>query len=86
MKIQLVEAYHTQNIKASIEFDPSQFKELDGMTEDEIVKYIELNSSDMYLTEEDRENDWSLYDTLMDQDDMITKEKNYETFIYIDKD
>ena len=86
MKIYITESFHTQVIKGSIEIDQAQFKELDGMTEDQIQEYISRYSEEMYLTEEHEEEGWSLYDELMEQDVVKEKEKNYETNVYIDKD
>ena len=38
----------------------------------------------MYLTVEDEEMDWSIYDVLSEQETVREKEKNYETNIHIE--
>jgi hypothetical protein len=86
MKIYITESFHTQIIKDSIEFDPTRFPELEGMNEEQILDYLNQNSSDMYLSEEDEQNDWSLYDVLTEQNTEREKEKNYETHIHVDND
>jgi len=84
MKIYLTESFHTQIIKGTIDIEPSNYPELEGKTEDEILDYLNRNSQDMYLTVEDEEMDWSIYDVLSEQETVREKEKNYETHIYIE--
>jgi len=85
MKIYLTESFHTQIIKGSIDIEPSNYPELEGKTRDEILDYLNRNSQDMYLTVEDEEMDWSIYDVLSEQETVREKEKNYETNIYIEE-
>jgi len=85
MKIYLTESFSTQIIKGTIDIEPSNYPELEGKTEDEILDYLNRNSQDMYLTKEDEEMDWSIYDVLSEQETVREKEKNYETNIYIEE-
>jgi hypothetical protein len=39
----------------------------------------------MYLTVEDEEMDWSIYDVLSEQETVREKETNYETHIHIEE-
>ena len=85
MKIYLTESFQTQIIKGSIDIELSNYPELEGKTRDEILDYLNRNSQDMYLTVEDEEMDWSIYDVLSEQETVREKEKNYETYIHIEE-
>ena len=85
MKIYLTESFQTQIIKGSIDIELSNYPELEGKTRDEILDYLNRNSQDMYLTVEDEEMDWSIYDVLSEQETVREKEKNYETHIHIEE-
>jgi hypothetical protein len=85
MKIYLTESFQTQIIKGTIDIEPSNYPELEGKTRDEILDYLNRNSQDMYLTVEDEEMDWSIYDVLSEQETVREKETNYETHIHIEE-
>lgn len=85
MKIYLSESFHTQILKGSIDIELSNYPELEGKTDEEVIEYINQNCQDMYLTVEDEESGWSLYDVLSEQNTVREKEKNYETHIHIEE-
>lgn len=85
MKIYLSESFHTQIIKGSIDIELANYPELEGKSTEEILEYINQNCHEMYLTKEDEEMEWSLYDVLSEQNTVREKEKNYETYVQIEE-
>ena len=85
MKIYLSESFHTQIIKGSIDIELANYPQLEGKSTEEIIEYINQNCHEMYLTKEDEEMEWSLYDVLSEQNTIREKEKNYETYIHIEE-
>lgn len=70
------ESYCSYIIREDITIDVNDYPELEGMTDEEIVEYIEQNSETMY---KNGEEDYSLWDEMMEQDvvrDKITGEEN----------
>ena len=68
------EYYETSIVREPIELNIEDYPELDGMTTEEVIDYIESNAWDMKPTDEGY---YSLADELTDQDirrDKITNE------------
>ena len=68
------EYYETSIVREPIELNIGDYPELDGMTQDEAIDYVESNAWDMKATTDDYE---SLADQLNDMDirrDKITNE------------
>jgi hypothetical protein len=47
LKIRLIESYQTHAFKESIEIDVSKYPELEGLSDQEIVEYIDMNADNM---------------------------------------
>ena len=47
IKIYQTESYTTYIVREPITIDLAEYPELEGMTNDEIISYLEVNSSDM---------------------------------------
>ena len=78
IKIHQTEAYTTFIVREPITIDLDDYPELDGMTSNEIVDYLEGNSLDMKPTDDGYE---SLSDELIEMD--ILREKiSGEEFSY----
>lgn len=79
IKIYQTESFTTYVVREGITIDLDDYPELEGMTNEEIVEYIEYNCSDMKSM--DGEFYDSLSDELMDKD--VIKEKiSGEDFSY----
>ena len=83
VKIYQTESYTTYIVREPLTIDLDEYPELDGMTNEEIVDYLEGNSSDMKSTNDDKYG--SLSDELIEQD--MIREKIYnEEFSYLVED
>ena len=71
VKIYQTESYTTYVVREPITIDLDDYPELEGMTNDEIVYYLEGNSSDLKPQNSDSYD--SLSDELIDRD--VVKEK-----------
>jgi len=74
IKIRLVEYSSVMNVYDEIELDIDNYPELKDMDEDEILEYINENSSNMSPISDDSYSD-NLLDDLQEQD--IIREKSY---------
>jgi hypothetical protein len=74
IKIRLVEYSSVMNVYDEIELDIDNYPELKDMDEDEILEYINENSSSMSPISDDSYSD-NLLDDLQEQD--IIREKSY---------
>lgn len=83
LKIQIVEGFHTTIWKKPISIETDDYPELKGMTQDQVIEYINKNSNRLPAIPNDDPDNWSLYDELMGQDKELEKEKNNETCIDI---
>ena len=83
IKVQIVEGFHTTIWKEPIEINTDEYPELEGMSEDGALTYIQKNAHNMKgdPKQEDDATGWSLWDEAMATDAEYTKEKNYETTI-----
>lgn len=76
-KVCATESYCSYIIREDITIDVNDYSELEGMTDEEIIDYIESNSESMFK-KDDEENGYSLWDEMMEQDirrDKITGEE-----------
>ena len=71
VKIYQTESFTTYVVREPITIDLDDYPELEGMTNDEIVYYLEGNSSD--LKPQNSDSYYSLSDELIDRD--VIKEK-----------
>lgn len=78
LKIQLVEGFWTTIWKEPIEIETDDYPQLEGMSQDEAIEYINSNSGRLPAIPGDDADNWSLYDELMNQDKELEKEKNNE--------
>jgi hypothetical protein len=74
IKIRLVEYSSVMNVYDEIELDIDNYPELKDMNEEEILEYINKNSSSMDPISDDSYSD-NLLDDLQEQD--IIREKSY---------
>jgi hypothetical protein len=74
IKIRLVEYSSVMNVYDEIEVNIDDYPELEGMNEDEMLEYINKNSSSMGPISNDSYSD-NLLEDLQEQD--IIREKNY---------
>ena len=79
IKIYQTESYTTYIVREPITIDLAEYPELEGMTNDEIISYLEVNSSDM------KPQDSDSYDSLSDElveKDIIRDKINGEEYSY----
>jgi hypothetical protein len=81
IKIRLVEYSSVMNVYDEIEVNIDDYPELEGMNEDEMLEYINKNSSSMGPISNDSYSD-NLLEDLRDLD--IVREKIYNTSIEIE--
>jgi len=86
-KVCATESYCSYIIREDITIDVNDYSELEGMTDEEIIDYIESNSESMFK-KDDEENVYSLWDEMMEQDirrDKITGEE-FGVIVEIDEE
>lgn len=83
IKVQMVEGFHTTIWKEPIEINTDEYPELEGMSEDEALEYIQKNAIKMKgdPKQEGDADDWSIWDEVNSQDVEFSKEKNFESSI-----
>ena len=81
IQIRLIECFDTTIVKGVLEIETEDYKELEGLSKDEALKYIKENSWDLPGDPNDPDDGWSLFDELYDQPTEREKEKNHQTFI-----
>lgn len=79
LKIQISEGYHITTWKKPIEIETDNYPQFKGLTESEIIDMINEESSDIPFEPGGDESAWSIYDELIEQDEEMSKEKNYCT-------
>lgn len=80
LKIQILEGFHTTIWKEPIEIETDNYPQLKDMDREEALEYIKNKSNDIPFYDSNKtDEDWSLFEELMNQDTEYTKEKNYET-------
>ena len=86
IKVFYTEGYNTWIVKEPIEIDTADYPELEGLSNEEIEKYLTKNASNMKSTDGDEPNTYSLYDQCSEMDDIRVKEYNHETSFQIEKE
>jgi len=84
-KVCATESYCSYIIREDITIDVNDYSELEGMTDEEIIDYIESNSESMFK-KDDEENVYSLWDEMMEQDIRRDKITGEEVGVIIEKD
>ena len=77
------EGYHTTNWKEPIEIETDDYPELRDMSQTEAVEFLNLHALKLPATPGSDPEDWSLYDSMMEQELEMTKEKQYETAVHV---
>jgi hypothetical protein len=72
-------------VRDSIEINVSEYPELNGMTEDEMVEYIKNNSSEMAAPSGFNTYNNDLSSVLFEQDVVREKDTSNNTFIYVNE-
>jgi hypothetical protein len=86
IKVFYTEGYNTWIVKEPIEIDTADYPELEGLSNEEIEKYLTKNASNMKSTDGDEPDAYSLYDECSEMDDIRVKEYNHETSFQIEKE
>lgn len=81
IEIALVEYSNMMITHESMEIDTKYWPELEGLSNEEVMKYIKENAHDMKPTPANEDWAGSLYDELYEMDVVREKEYNYETDI-----
>ncbi len=84
IKVFYTEGYNTWIVKEPIEIDTADYPELEGLSNEEIEKYLTKNASNMKSTDGDEPDAYSLYDECSEMDDIRVKEYNHETSFQIE--
>jgi hypothetical protein len=84
-KVCATESYCSYIIREDITIDVNDYSELEGMTDEEIIDYIESNSESMFK-KDDEENVYSLWDEMMEQDIRRDKITGEEFGVIVEKD
>lgn len=80
------EGFDTWILRKSIEIDTNDYSELSNKNELEVLEYLRENSSFMPFCENGiRDENFSLFDALLEQEEIKNSEKNYSTDIHIEK-
>jgi hypothetical protein len=83
-KVCATESYCSYIIREDITIDVDDYPQLQGMTDEEILEFVEFNASDMY--KEGDEGSWSLWDEMMEQDIRRDKITGEEFGVIVEKD
>ena len=83
-KVCATESYCSYIIREDITIDVDDYPQLQGMTDEEILEFVEWNASDIYKKGE--EDSWSLWDEMMEQDVRREKITGEEVGVIIEKD
>lgn len=84
-KVSAMESYCTIIYKEEITINVDDYPQLQGMTDEEILEFVQFNASDIYK-EGDEENGYSLWDELLDQDTESERIKGEEVDVIIEKE
>jgi len=84
IKVFYTEGYNTWIVKEPVEINIDDYPELEGMSKEEIEKYLTENADKMKSSEGDDADSYSLYDECFDQDERRTKEYNNEVSFQIE--
>jgi hypothetical protein len=85
IKVFYTEGYNTWIVKEPVEINTDDYPELEGMSKEEIEKYLTKNASNMKSSEGDDPDSYSLYDECSEMNDVRVKEYNHETSFQIEE-
>lgn len=85
LRVFYTEGYNTWVVKEAVEINTDDYPELNGLSNEEIEKYLTNNADKMKSSEGDDPNSYSLYDECMDQEDKRVKEYNNEVSFQIEE-
>ena len=85
LKVFYCEGYNTWIVKEPVEINLEDYPELNGLSIEEIQKYLTQNADKMKSSEGDDADVYSLYDECMDQEDKRVKEYNNEVSFQIEE-
>lgn len=83
-KVCATESYCSYIIREDITIDVDDYPQLQGMTDEEILEFVEWNASDIY--KKGNEDHWSLWDEMVEQDIRRDKITGEEVGVIIEKD
>ena len=82
IEIRISEYSNHMLVHEKIQINTDEYTELEGMSEEEAIKYINENAHNMKATgSEDPASFWSLHDELVERDIVRDKEYSYSTEI-----
>lgn len=85
IKVFYTEGWSTWIVKDSVEIDTDNYPVLQGMSKEEIAKYISLHAEEMRSSEGDDPDSYSLYDECQNQHDIRHKETGNEVAFQIEE-
>ncbi len=80
-QVQATEYFTTYIVREAITINTEDYPQLEGMSEEEAKDYIKWNASEMY---KDGDDNYSLWDELMEQDIYNDKISGDETEVLVD--
>ena len=83
-KVCATESYCSYMIREDITIDVDDYPQLQGMTDEEILEFVERNASNIYKKGD--EDSWSLWDEMMEQDIRRDKITGEEFGVIVEKD
>jgi len=83
-KVCATESYCSYMIREDITIDVDDYPQLQGMTDEGILEFVERNASNIYKKGD--EDSWSLWDEMMEQDIRRDKITGEEVGVIIEKD
>lgn len=86
IKVFYTEGFNTWIVKEPIEIDTKDYPELEGLSKDEIEKYLDEHAHEMKSSEGEEPQIWSLYEQAQSEDDRRVKEYNHETNFQVEID
>lgn len=86
IKVHYSEGYDTWMIKEPVIIDTDNYPELNGLSTEEIVQYLNENASNMKSTDGDEPDTYSLYDEAIEKDNIRVKETNNEVSFVVEFD
>ncbi len=85
IKVFYTEGYSVWVVKEPVIIDTADYPELEGLSKEEIEKYLTKNADTMKSSEGDEPNSYSLYDECYEQDDIRNKETGNEVSFQIEE-
>jgi hypothetical protein len=83
--VNATESYCTFIVRGPLTIDVDDYPQLQDKTDEEILEYVEWNSSDIYK-EGNEEDGYSLWDEMMEQDVVREKITGEEVGVNIEKE